>query len=153
MTNSQESRNWLRDAEDSLNRAKKLFELNDFRGTIQSSQMVVEGAVKAVIACFGVPEWDHDPSDQLREIIERYKEKLIEAAGEKGISMLELLAKDAEEIAPWHGKSVYGEILPTGEHISAIDICDKKTAKQMLEKAERSYEFASNFLKSWFQPA
>lgn len=57
------ARNYLRDAEDALKRG-------DYRGAVVSSQLSAENSAKAIIALFRIPSWSHDPSHELRQILD-----------------------------------------------------------------------------------
>lgn len=52
MENYSEAERWMKDAKDSLARARRCFKVRDWRGTIQNSQLAIELSVKGVIALF-----------------------------------------------------------------------------------------------------
>ena len=82
-----------------LERARRLFSLRDWVGTVSCSQLAVENFAKAVIAIFEVPTWSHDPSNQLNSLIRRLPSDLVNDIRE--------LAAMAREAAPEHGRSSY----------------------------------------------
>lgn len=64
----------LRLSEHHLSDAEDAYGWGDHRGTVASSQLCVENAAKAVIAFFRIPSWSHDPSQELRELLEQIPE-------------------------------------------------------------------------------
>lgn len=118
-----------------LERAERLFALGDWAGTVSASQLAVENFAKAVIAVFEVPTWSHDPSGQLRSLIGRLPTEAADDVRE--------LADMAEELAPEHGRSSYGEptigLLPS-------DIYREPHAHDALEKARKAKVIADKVL-------
>ena len=45
---------------------------------------------KAVIACFRIPSWTHDPSEELRSIVEEHGSMIRIKLGERGSGALNL---------------------------------------------------------------
>jgi len=84
-----------------LREADEAFSIGDWRGTVANAQLSAENAAKAVIAAYRVPSWSHDPSDELRELIDRMLGDLVDLIIE--------LANIAKTLAPEHGRSTYGE--------------------------------------------
>jgi len=76
-----------------------------------------------------IPTWSHDPSNQLKRIINKFPEKLAE--------YLNTLAEITREIAPEHGRSTYGE---PDKGLIPSDIYKKKHAEDALAKAIMSRE-------------
>jgi len=146
MRNSEEILRKLRDAEDCLKLAEKTFKDRMFRGSLQNSQGCVELCAKAVISVFEEPDWTHNPSGQLRRILEANKEKI-----EEGILQgLWQLAEDANSLAPWHGRTLYGS--GTGrEWISAVDLCTEEKAEWALKLARRGFKATQKFMTKWFK--
>lgn len=149
MKSEEEAKRWLRDAEACLNGAQKSVEAEDFRTTVQNGQLAVELSCKAVIASFSEPEWSHDPSDQLIEIMRVHREEIEKCFGKESIEKLKRVAEDVKEAAPWHGWSVYGRKRGRG-WVSAVDLCGREKATRMLELAERSFKAAKEFIEKWF---
>lgn len=83
-----------------------------------------------------VPTWSHDPSNQLRGLIKKLPSNLRGEAEE--------LAAMAQEMAPDHGRSAYGEpssgLLPT-------DIYKEDHALAALMKAKKAKEMADHVLE------
>jgi HEPN domain-containing protein len=88
-------------AAEHLERAERLSKLEDWVGAVSSSQIAVENFAKSVIAVFEVPTWSHDLSEQLKSLIGKLPSNLTGTVGE-----LIVIARD---VAPEHGRSMYGE--------------------------------------------
>jgi len=58
-------------AEQYLADAEGAYGREDYRTTVASSQLAVENAAKAVISAYRIPSWSHDPSHELRDLIEQ----------------------------------------------------------------------------------
>jgi len=136
----------LRDAESSLRSAENNFMLRDWKVTVQNAQLCIELSAKAVIAYFEEPWWTHDPSEQLLSVIEARKEEL--EALRDVLQRLYALAEDAEMAAPWHAWSTYGRRAEDGSWVPAVELCSEGTAKDILERARRSYETAREFFET-----
>lgn len=150
MKNAEEIKRWLRDARACLEGAEKSMEVHDLRTVAQNSQLTVELSTKAVIACFGEPDWTHDPSNQLLNLVEINQQEIKRVFGGEVVDELKILAEDTREIAPLHGQTVYGKRIENGQWIAAVDLCDKDMAAWALELAQRSFKTASTFIDKWF---
>jgi HEPN domain-containing protein len=150
MTNAEELSRWLKDAQACLNSARRDREAKDFRATVQNSQLVVELSAKGVIACFGEPEWSHDPSRQLLNIVDANRKGIEKLLDSEMINELKRLAQDTKDTAPWHGRAVYGRKTRDGRWVSAVDVCTEDKALWALELAERSFKTVSEFIEKWF---
>jgi HEPN domain-containing protein len=144
MKNYSEAEKKLEDAEDFLKLAKIAFESGLYRGCIQNAQGCVELSAKAIISLFEEPKWTHDPSGQLISVVENF---LSEIEGRERI--LEV-AQASKELAPWHGKSVYGEFT-NDSWLSAREIATEEKAKWALGLAERCFKIGQEFLKNWIR--
>jgi len=118
-----------------LERAERLFSVEDWVGTVLSSQIAVENFAKTLIAIFEVPTWSHDPSNQLSSLIESFPSSMADDLKE--------LAKMARELAPEHGRSTYGE---PSAGLTPSDIYTEKHALNALEKGKKSREIAEKIL-------
>jgi len=145
MLNSGEMARRLRDAEDCLRLARQAFQEGSYRGSLQNSQVCVELSAKTVISVFEEPQWTHDPSGQLKKILETHADKINQPILKKLLQ----LADDAHVIAPWHGWTVYGMGRGPGWK-SALEACTQERAEWGLQLAERSFQTAKDFQK-WFQ--
>jgi HEPN domain-containing protein len=45
--------------------------MKDWVTVVHYSQLAVEKSAKALISCFETFEWTHDPSDQLKRLVEK----------------------------------------------------------------------------------
>jgi HEPN domain-containing protein len=120
---------YLRDAEDAYRRG-------DFRGAVASSQLAAENAAKAVVAVYRVPSWTHDPSHELRELVDQMPQALRPPAEE--------LAKVAELLAPERGRATYGE---PARGLTPWEIYGGEDAEEALERARRALELMMVILR------
>jgi len=116
-------------ASEHLTRAEKLLSLGDWAGTVSAAQLSIENFAKAVIALFQVPTWSHDPSNQLRRLVNRLPDDIRDGIRE--------LASIAHEVAPEHGRSSYGE---PSAGLAPSDIYIKGHAEDALIKAKGAKE-------------
>jgi len=77
---------------------------------VEEAQLCIENAAKAVISCFQIPSWSHNPSDELHEVIAENRSKILHFADSALIQRLEALAEAAHLVAPEHGRASYGDI-------------------------------------------
>jgi HEPN domain-containing protein len=120
---------YLRDAEDAYRRG-------DFRGAVASSQLAAENAAKAVVAVYRVPSWTHDPSHELRELVDQMPQELRPSAEE--------LAEVAELLAPERGRATYGE---PARGLTPWEIYGEEDAEEALERARRALELMMVILR------
>ena len=118
-----------------LEDAKAALETHDYRRAVQSSQLCVENSAKAIISLFRVPSWSHNPAPELREVKDNLSEELH--------ARLERLAILAEELAPEHGRSTYGE---PEAGLTPWDIYSKEDAERAVSYASEAYSIASYIL-------
>jgi len=145
VNNTHEMRRWLQDAETCLRSAERTLVLNDYRVVVQNAQLAIEMSAKAVIAYFAEPLWHHDPSPQIRRLLNRHAESLARIIGIETRDRLETLAEDAEEAAPWHAWSTYGREDAEAGWLSAADLCTEVVAEDLLLRARRACETARAF--------
>ena len=126
----------LNTAAEQLEAATKRFSIEDWVGTVQASQLTAENAAKAVISHFHLPSWTHDPSNELREILNKIPNHLKNDA-EKLIDIVSTLA-------PEHGRTSYG--IPT-ERITPRQLYNRENAGEALRKAHEAYEISIKILK------
>jgi len=140
MDTKEESTRLLREAKEDLDRATRYSELKDWVTVIHYSQLAIEKSAKALISCFEAFEWTHNPSGQLKKMVE--KGLLNDGFGET-VSYV----KDA---APWHGRSTYGG-LKNGLWTSPSELCTEEVAIELLNKARKSVDKASGFIREFFK--
>ena len=146
MKNLTEAKRRMMDAEDCLRTAQELFLAKLYRGCVQNSQSCVELCAKAVISIFSEPDWTHDPGRQLQAILKSHKAEFDKVVSEELIR----LAQNATELAPWHGKTTYGEEMQ-GEFVPAVELCTEEKAEWALGKAKIAFDVANKFLTRWFE--
>jgi HEPN domain-containing protein len=136
----EEATRLLREAKEDLDRAMRYSKFKDWVTAIHYSQLAVEKSAKALISCFESFEWTHDPSKQLKKLVE------------KGFLQGDLLevASYAKEAAPWHGRSTYGG-LRNGLWKSPSDLCSEDVAVELLDKAQKSVDKAVGFIERFFR--
>lgn len=120
---------YLEDAEEAYGRG-------DYRGAVASSQLAAENAAKAVVAVYRVPSWSHDPSHELREVIQQIPQELR--------IWVEELASITRLLAPEHGRATYGE--PT-RGLTPWELYTREDAETALGHARRAVELAELLLK------
>jgi len=135
----------LRGAQACLGSAQRDFPAGDYRATAQNAQLCIELSAKAVIAHFAEPIWDHDPSDQLLGIVREHGDEIARRGGEEMKRGLIRLAEDARIAAPWYARSTYGQRAEDRSWISALDLCTREVAEDLLERAIRSFATARKF--------
>lgn len=130
-----------------LERARKALALGDFADTMGEAQLSVENSAKAVISCFQIPSWSHDPSEELLDVIKSNRLRIIELLGEEFLRRLKGLAEKVHVIAPEHGRSTYGDV---ERRIPPWRIYSQEDARKGLDYAEDSYKIAESFVKAWY---
>jgi len=149
MENQVEAGTRLRDAENELRTARTLFAAQSWPGAVLHSQLGVEQSAKAVIACFEDPEHDHDPSRQLFGLLSENVSEMTQRLGEERMTRLRRLGIETNRIARWHGIATYGDQLPDGTRLAAVDLIDEADARWALALAERSFATARDFVETW----
>ena len=140
MDTKEEATRLLREAKEDLDRAIRYSGLKDWVTTIHYSQLAVEKSAKALISCFEAFQWTHDPSEQLKRLVE------------KGFLQRDFLevASYAKEAAPWHGRSTYGGIKDSRWR-SPSEFCTENVAIELLEITKKSVEKAMAFIEKFFE--
>jgi len=118
-----------------LGEAEKAWSSGDWRRVVESSQLASENAAKSVIAIYRIPSWSHDPYEELIEISLSLKSEY-----RKPISRL---AEMAHELAPEHGRVVYGE---PSRGMTPWDLYSKEDAENALSKAREAVKIAKNLI-------
>jgi len=134
-------------ARSNLNDSKKFADDRLFHWAVLSAQLSVENSAKAVISCFRIPSWLHDPSAELRGLIEEQRRGISDRVGGGAIEDLWRLADAARELAPEHGRATYGIV---DRRLMPAEIYAEAEARRALSLAEDAYKTAEKFIKSWF---
>jgi len=129
----------IRLAERHLYEAEEATNRNDFPEAVGHSQLCVENAAKAIIACFCIPSWSHDPSEELRQAVVPLK--LEQAA----MAEIERLADFAHLLAPEHGRTNYGTITHLPD-----ELYGKTEAKDALGMARQALRIARGFIRDYY---
>jgi HEPN domain-containing protein len=140
MDTKEESLRLLNEAKEDLNRAIRYLDLKDWVTVIHYSQLAVEKAAKALISCFEAFEWTHDPSEQLKKLINK---------GLLKNDFLEITSY-VKESAPWHGRSTYGGI-KNGIWRSPSELCTEDIATELVSKAKKSVVEGTEFIEIFFR--
>lgn len=140
MDTKEESKRLFKEAKEDLERANMYFNFRDWVTVVHYSQLAIEKSAKALISCFESFEWTHDPSEQLKRLVE------------KGFLPNEFreLAEYSKEAAPWHGRCSYGGLI-NGMWKSPSEICSEEIAVQLLDKAKRAVDKAEGFINTFFE--
>jgi len=133
-------------AERYVEEARKHLKNKEIVDTVRKAQLSVENGVKAIIACFKLPSWSHDPSRELLEVLSENRDK-IEKIGVTFPERIKESAKVASELAPEHGRTNYGEPITRK---TPWELYDKEYAKRVLEGAEEVVKAAREFVGLWF---
>lgn len=140
MDTKEEATRLLREAKEDLDRAIRYSGLKDWVTIIHYSQLAIEKSAKALISCFEAFEWTHDPSEQLKKLVEK---------GLFDNDFLEV-ASYVKEAAPWHGRSTYGG-LKNGLWKSPSELCTEEVAIELQDKANKSVNKATAFIERFFE--
>jgi len=136
MNIEQEALGLLREAEEEVRRAVRDGGVKDWVSVTRFSQLAIEKSAKAVIACFEAFRWTHDPSEQLRTLVQ---------GGFLSEGFLEM-ASYAEDAAPWHGLFSYGR-REGSEWRSPSAFCTEEVAMRLLNWAKLCVERTQAFIK------
>ena len=127
-----------------LKEAEQDFKLKRWRSCVDNSQLSVENAGKTIIAIFAPVEKTHDPSLQLKQIIEKADipyanlrirlEKVLPLFGELGFEQ--------------HFLSDYGK---EEEFQTLWELFDEEDAREFLQIARQCYSVASDFFNAFFK--
>jgi len=139
MNSQEEAERRIRISERHLKEAKEAWKRNDFPEVVGHSQLSVENAAKAVISCFRIPSWSHDPSQELRGAVREVD------MDEWMRKRIESLADSAHILAPEHGRSDYGTLTRLPE-----ELYGKENAEEVLRMAEEGFECAAAFIRKFF---
>jgi len=139
MDTKEEATRLLREAKEDLDRALRYSGLTDWVTVIHYSQLAIEKSAKASISCFEAFEWTHDPSEQLKKLVNK---------GLLPNRFLEV-ASYAKEATPWHGRSTYGG-LKNGLWRSPSELCTEEAAMELPDKAKISVIKAARFIERFF---
>lgn len=118
-----------------------------YHWAVLSAQMSVENSAEAVISCFRIPSWLHDPSTELEDLIDEWAKDILGRFGEGMVKRLRALASAASELAPEHGRATYGVV---ERRLLPEEMYDEGRASRALSLAEEAYETADQFVKRWF---
>lgn len=140
MDTKEESERLLKEAREGLERATRYFGIEDWVTVILYSQLTIEKSAKALISCFEAFKWTHNPSEQFRNLIKM---------GLLSDDFSEV-ASYANEAAPWHGRSTYGDLM-NGVWRSPSELCTEEIAAQLLDKAKKSVDKARGFMERFFE--
>lgn len=134
-------------ADGHLERARKAMSRADFADTMSEAQLSIENAAKAVISCFQIPSWSHDPSEELRDIVKDNRSRILNLLGPDFPQILEELAYDAHTVAPEHGRVTYGDV---ERRVPPWQLYSEQDARKVLEKAERACAAVRRFIDCWY---
>jgi HEPN domain-containing protein len=149
MNNDNDFRGWLADAEAHLSRAEMNLEHQanpDARPVIvQYAQLAQECAAKVIVSYYYEPEWTHDPSKDLQNVIRTYGKKLEKRLGKTLLRELRQLAPAVKQYAPWHVWSTYGRHERGGPHLSPSEICTAEIVAELMPRARHAVALARHF--------
>lgn len=135
-------------AESNLRDSKKFLGDKLYRWAVLSAQLSVENSAKAVISCFRIPSWLHDPSVELEDVLRDWKDDISRRFEENIVEALKRLAEAASELAPEHGRATYGII---ERRVLPSEIYGEPEAQRAVCRAEEGCKTADRFVKKWFR--
>jgi len=147
LQSEEETRYRLTLAEGYLERARKALASEDFSDTVSEAQLCVENAAKAVVSCFRIPGWSHDPSAELREVLESNQLEIKKSLGSDFLRKLGWLAEASHLVAPEHGRASYGDVQ---RRIPPWLLYSEEDARRTMGYAEASFETAAKFVMAWY---
>lgn len=147
LSSEEEAKYRLTLAEGYLKRAEEAAKHQDHLAVISNSQQAVEKSAKAIISCFRIPSWSHDPSDELSEVMEDNRDKIEEKIGANIFQDINTLAMYSRNLAPEHGRMSYGD---PNLRIPPWDLADPQRASEALSYAQHSVSIAEEFIERWY---
>ncbi len=123
-------------AKEHFESAGKRLKMEDWAGTVESSQLTVENAAKAIIAHFYLPSWSHDPSMELEEILNEIPNEI------RGL--VYKLIEIVKTLAPEHGRTTYGI---TSKRITPRQLYTKDHAEKAFDMAQEAMKISEMVLK------
>ena len=136
MDTRNEAKGLLREAKEDLARALQHVVVEDWVTATHYAQLAIEKSAKGVISCFEAFEWTHDPSKQIKKLVEK---RLL------GNDFLEV-ASCAREAAPWHGQSTYGRLVD-GEWRTPAELCTEHVARKLAAEAQKVLTKAAGLIQ------
>ena len=127
----------IRLAEEHLDEARRALKAGALVAAVHEAQLSIENSAKAIISIFKPPSWVHNPGPELRSLLEEgripaeLKEKILR------------LAEIAEEAAPHHALSSYGD---ARRAVTPWEIYDEEAVFSLLNMAEEALKLALRLL-------
>jgi len=148
MDSEAEARYRLKLAEGHLSKASSFMINGAYDDSVGKAQLSVENSAKAIVSCFRVPSWSHDPSEELDDILTTNREALVKLFGESYLEKVNEASEAAATLAPERGKATYGDVI---SHTPPWEIYDRGKAEEALALARKTFEIAKNFVEAWFK--
>ena len=133
-----QARSYLRSAEDIL-------PLKDYKLTVHAAQLALELSAKTIIGYYHEPEWSHNPSADLLNIIRVHGKTLEKRLGKATVSQMRRLAADAKQNAKWHAWSTYGSDEPGQPYQSPDELCTAEVVAALMPRARHAVALAARF--------
>jgi len=127
----------LRLARDHFDEAKKALQVGALVAAAHEAQLSIENSAKAVIAIFKPPMWIHNPAPELRGLIEEGR-----VPSDIRDAVLRL-AEIAEEVAPHHALSSYGDVR---RGVTPRYIYNRRMVESLVNLAEEALGIATKLL-------
>jgi len=137
-------------AERHLNRAQSFITDEGYDDSVGKAQLSVENSVKAIISCFRIPSWSHDPSGELEEVISANRNAIVKLFGEGYLDTIMEACQAAAKLAPEHGKTTYGDVI---SYKPPWEIYDRNNAEEAVASAGKAFKVAKSFVERWFKPS
>lgn len=149
MTNINDSKQWLKEAENCLLSAKDNIEKKHFKVVIQFSQLCIEQSIKAIVSIFNEPLWSHEPGEQLKNIVKKHEVDLNKKFSKEFLDKVIKLSDISAEYFQWHTWSLYGKRDKEGNWLLPSLICTEEKSEEILKKSEYSLSVAKEFTGKW----
>ena len=137
----------LERAQSYLQSAEETLPLKNHKLTIHAAQLALELAAKTIISYYHEPEWSHDPSKDLLNVIRIQGRKMEKRLGKATLREIRRLAADAKMYAPWHVWSTYGKREPGQKPLSPDALCAPEVVADLMPRARQAVALAKHFVE------
>ncbi len=142
-------RGWFAEAQDHLRSAEDALPRKDYKVVVHYGQLALELSAKTIISYFYEPEWSHDPSKDLLNIIRMPGKKLEQRLSKATVREMCRLASDAKQYAKWHVWSTYGQREPGKPYLSPDQLCTADVVKDLMPRTRHAVALAERFVAAF----
>ncbi len=145
MNNHMDYRGWLATAQEYLQIAESDLGLQNYVPVVHYGQLALEMSAKTIIAYLHEPEWTHDPSDELQDIIRREGRRFEQRLGKATVQEMRRLALNAKQFANWHTWSTYGKREAGKPYQRPSELCTPAIVADLMPRARHAVALATRF--------